>query len=151
VNLVIRSLSVQDLVLDLLVPARLASRYRARLEALSMSEAELHLTFCPSIFRSGDVASCPAEISLSHGRAAVRLRGSFSIERGPRDIVGHLRFAPAPDAADVEVLRKACALDAIELGGGGPRILGPEDAPRQLAHSLSATGFYPTWLRPVAV
>ena len=150
-DLVIRSLSVQDLVLDLLVPARLASRYRARLESLSMIEAELRLTFCPSLFRSGDVSSCPAEISLAHGRTAIRLRGSFTMERDGRDTVGHLRFAPSPDAADVEVLRKACALDAIELGGGGTRILGPQDAPRQLGHALSAAGFYPTWLRPVAV
>ena len=59
-----RQATVEDLTVDFLVPACLASRYRARLVAVSASEAELRLSFCPSMFRSGDLTACPAEISL---------------------------------------------------------------------------------------
>ena len=71
---------VGGLLIDFLVPACLASRYRARLTALSPAEAELSLSFCPSIFRSGALTCCPAEISAVFGASAVRVRGSFHLE-----------------------------------------------------------------------
>lgn len=103
--------SASDIVLDFLVPARLASRYRVRLKALSPLSAELQLAFCPSIFRSGVLVSCPAELSLVLRDDALRLRGIFRVERGANDTTGRLQFSEAVMFRDLELLRRACRLD----------------------------------------
>jgi len=95
------------LVVDFLVPARLASRYRARLTALSPVEAELRLSFCPSIFRSGTLACCPAEISAVFGAAAVRVRGSFHVDGGSSGTTARFRFDPPIALRELEVLQHA--------------------------------------------
>jgi hypothetical protein len=141
-----RQATVEDLTVDFLVPACLASRYRARLVAVSASEAELRLSFCPSMFRSGELTACPAEISLIVGAAVVRRRGLFEINgaNGNSATIGHFAFEQPVDGGDLELLRSACLVPkpAVE----------PEssDAPREvLAGLLTADdGGLPLWLRP---
>ncbi len=98
---------VGGLLIDFLVPACLASRYRARLTALSSAEAELSLSFCPSIFRSGAVTCCPAEISAVFGASAVRVRGSFHLEGGSSCTTARFRFDPPIALRDLELLQQA--------------------------------------------
>ncbi len=100
------------LVIDFLVPARLASRYWARLTALSAAEAELSLSFCPSIFRSGVLTCCPAEISAVFGASAVRVRGSFHLEGGSSCTTARFRFDPPITLRDLELLQQARPDDA---------------------------------------
>jgi hypothetical protein len=95
------------LMIDFLVPACLASRYRAQLTALSPAEAELRLSFCPSIFRSGALTCCPAEISAVFGAAAVRVRGSFHLEGGSSCTTARFRFDPPIALRDLELLQQA--------------------------------------------
>jgi hypothetical protein len=95
------------LLIDFLVPARLASRYRAQLTALSPAEAELRLSFCPSIFRSGALTCCPAEISAVFGAAAVRVRGSFHLEGGSSCTIARFRFDPPIALHDLQLLQQA--------------------------------------------
>jgi hypothetical protein len=144
--------AVSDLVVDFLVPACLASRYRARLAALSSLEAELRFAFCPSMFRSGTIDSCPAEISLVLGAVVVRLRGSFSVERVARGTIGRLRFVEPAEAADLETLRRACRIDGTE------RCIEREEAPvleeaaeGSVEQSDNGSAFYPAFLQPAAV
>ena len=106
-----RSGFAAGLVVDFLVPARLASRYRARLTALSPLEAELRLSFCPSIFRSGALTCCPAEISAVFGAAAVRVRGSFHVEGGSSGTTARFRFDPPIALRELEVLQHASPED----------------------------------------
>jgi hypothetical protein len=95
------------LLIDFLVPACLASRYRAQLTALSPAEAELRLSFCPSIFRSGALTCCPAEISAVFGAAAVRVRGSFHLEGGSSCTTARFRFDPPIALRDLQLLQQA--------------------------------------------
>ena len=117
-----RSGVAAGLVVDFLVPARLASRYRARLTALSPLEAELRLSFCPSIFRSGALTCCPAEISAVFGAAAVRVRGSFRVEGGSSGTTARFRFDPPIALRELEVLQHA-----------SPEDLEPASAPDSVA------------------
>jgi hypothetical protein len=103
------------LLIDFLVPASLASRYRARLTALSRAEAELSLSFCPSIFRSGVLTCCPAEISAVFGASAVRVRGSFHLEGGRSCTTARFRFDPPIALRDLELLQQARPDDAERL------------------------------------
>jgi hypothetical protein len=96
-----------ELVIDFLVPASLASRYRAQLTALSAAEAELSLSFCPSIFRSGALTCCPAEISAVFGASAVRVRGSFHLEGGSTCTTARFRFDPPIAMRDLQILQLA--------------------------------------------
>src|SRR5262245_52041190 len=95
------------LVIDFLVPASLASTYWARLTALSPAEAELSLSFCPSIFRSGARTCCPAEISGVFGASAVRVRGSFHLEGGSSSTAARFRFDTPITLRDLELLQQA--------------------------------------------
>jgi hypothetical protein len=149
--------AASDLVVDFLVPACLASRYRARLSSLSPLEAELRFAFCPSIFRSGTVDSCPAEISLVLGQVVVRLRGSFRVEREESGAIGRMRFVEPAEPEDLETLRRACKIDRVAERVGREEVEPePEDAVEQVAgdsaeESESGSGFYPAFLHSVAV
>jgi hypothetical protein len=143
---------VSDLVVDFLVPASLASRYRARLASLSPLEAQLRFAFCPSIFRSGIVDSCPAEISLVFGAVVVRLRGSFSVEHEETGTIGRLRFVEPAEPADLETLRRACRIDCDERCVEREVQPAPDEAAeRSVDESQSASAFYPAFLHPAAV
>ena len=107
-----KSVTGGGLVIDFLVPASLASRYWARLTALSSAEAELSLSFCPSIFRSGARTCCPAEISAVFGASAVRVRGSFHLEGGSSCTTARFRFDPSITLRDLELLQQARPDDA---------------------------------------
>jgi hypothetical protein len=138
--------ATEELTVDFLVPACQASRYRARLVAVSASEAELRLSFCPSMFRSGGLTACPAEISVIVGAVVVRRRGLFEIDgaTGNSATTAHFAFEQPVDDGDLEVLRSTCpvAKPAAE----------PEssDAPREVLPGLLTAddGGLPLWLRP---
>ncbi|HSD11375.1 MAG TPA: hypothetical protein VLF14_10335 [Candidatus Binatia bacterium] len=114
--------SAGGLLIDFLVPACLASRYRARLTALSPAEAELRLSFCPSIFRSGTLTCCPAEISAVFGAAAVRLRGSFHLEGGSSGTTARFRFDPPIALRDLELLQQASPEEAETASPSDPLV-----------------------------
>ncbi len=97
-----------ELIVDFLVPARLASRYRARLAAVSAFEAELRLAFCPMIFRSGILSCCPAEITSRCGAGAIRLRGMFHLDASGGATVARFRFDEPVGAAELHTLERAC-------------------------------------------
>src|SRR5215471_3831938 len=115
------------LVIDFLVPASLASRYWARLTALSPAEAELSLSFCPSIFRSGARTCCPAEISAVFGASAVRVRGSFHLEGGSSSRTARFRFDPSITVRDLELLQQvSSAVDRRWIAtNGGDSVTNP--------------------------
>ncbi len=102
--------AIENLTVDFLVPACLASRYRARLVAVSETEAEIQLSICPKMFRSGELTACPAEISLIVGAVVVRRRGLFEIEGagGRSGTTGHFVFEEPVDGGDLDLLRGAC-------------------------------------------
>jgi len=141
-----RQAIVEDLTVDFIVPACLASRYRARLVAVSASEAELRLSFCPSMFRSGELTACPAEISLIVGACVVRRRGLFEIEgaNGNRATIGHFAFEEPVDEGDLELLRSACVVAAPAAEAE------ISEAPREVLPGLLGAddGSLPLWLRP---
>jgi hypothetical protein len=141
-----RQATVEDLTVDFLVPACLASRYRARLVAVSASEAELQLSFCPSMFRSGDLTACPAEISLVVGACVVRRRGLFEIEgaNGNRATIGHFAFEEPVDGGDLELLRSACH---VAKPAAEPEV---SEEHREVLPGILAQddGGLPLWLRP---
>jgi hypothetical protein len=140
-----------ELVVDFLVPACVASRYRARLASLSPIEAELRFAFCPSIFRSGAVESCPAEISLALGAIIVRLRGRFSVQREDKTTIGHLRFAEPAEAADLETLRRACQIDGTERRERAAEPEAAEVADGSVEESEREFARYPAFLQSAAV
>jgi hypothetical protein len=109
-----KSVTGGGLVIDFLVPASLASRYWARLTALSPAEAELSLSFCPSIFRSGARTCCPAEISAVFGASAVRVRGSFHLEGGSSCTTARFRFDPSITLRDLELLQQASLASCVD-------------------------------------
>jgi hypothetical protein len=141
-----RQATVEDLTVDFIVPACLASRYRARLVAVSASEAELRLSFCPSMFRSGELTACPAEISLIVGAAVVRRRGLFEIEgaNGNSATMGHFAFEQPVADGDLELLRSACL---VPKPAAEPEASEP---PREVLPGLltAEDSGLPLWLRP---
>jgi hypothetical protein len=104
-----------ELVVDFLVPARLASRYRARLTALSPLDAEIAFAFPPSIFRSGVLVSCPARICFVRGREVVSTRGILWIDKGSNRATGRLQFEKPMMFRELDVLRQAFALEPPPL------------------------------------
>jgi hypothetical protein len=142
-----RQATTEDLTVDFLVPACLASRYRARLVAVSPAAAELRLSFCPSMFRSGDLTACPAELSLIIGAAVVRRRGLFEIEgaNGCSATTGRFAFEEPVDGGDLELLRSAC-LVATPLLATPDADTQREDLPDALT-TAEHSGL-PLWLRP---
>ncbi len=141
-----RQATNENLTVDFLVPACLASRYRARLVTVSASEAELQLSFCPKMFRSGELTACPAEISLIVGVVVVRRRGLFEIEGGDGAscTTGHFAFQEPVDGGDLDLLRGACVVAEPEAAPHD------DEAPREVLHGTFAAevGSFPLWLRP---
>jgi hypothetical protein len=141
-----RQATIENLTVDFLVPACLASRYRARLVTVSAAEAELQLSFCPKMFRTGELTACPAEISLIVGAVVVRRKGLFEIEGadGASGTTGHFAFEEPVDGGDLDLLRGACLVAKPEDA--------PHDAeaPREVLHGTMAAevGNFPLWLRP---
>jgi hypothetical protein len=138
--------TIENLTVDFLVPACLASRYRARLLTVSAAEAELQLSFCPKMFRSGELTACPAEISLIVGAAVVRRRGLFEIEGadGASGTTGHFAFEEPVDGGDLDLLRGACVVAKPEA------VPHDVEAPREALHDAlpAEVGSFPLWLRP---
>jgi hypothetical protein len=139
--------AIENLTVDFLVPARLASRYRARLVAVSAGAAELQLSFCPKMFRSGELTACPAEISLIVGASVVRRRGLFEIEGadGSSGTTGHFAFEEPIEGGDLDLLRGACLAAESEVA---PQYAETTSEPLHGAIATGQEGSFPLWLRP---
>jgi hypothetical protein len=96
-----------ELVVDLIVPASIASRYRARLIALTRLDAQLRLAFCPSLFRSG-VSSCGAVIWLVSGDLFAPLRGVVGFQAGAKEAIGVIHFDQPLERRDFDALQRVC-------------------------------------------
>jgi hypothetical protein len=125
-----------ELVVDLIVPASIASRYRARLIALTRLDAQLRLAFCPSLFRSG-VSSCPAVIWLVSGDLFAPLRGVVGFQAGAKEAIGVIHFDQPLERRDFDALLRACqpedAVFAENDGiGSNPSSASAETLPVQL-------------------
>ena len=107
-----RKTAPSDLVIDLLLPASFASRYRARLTSLSRLDGQLRLAFCPSVFRSG-VSSCPADVTMVAGALVVRLRGVVEFQETAGGAVGQVHFEEPLERREFDALRDACQIDAV--------------------------------------
>jgi hypothetical protein len=101
-----------ELVIDLVLPARFASRYRARLTALSRLGAQIRLAFCPSIFRAG-VSSCPADVWVASGPVMICLRTVVEVQISSHGTIGQIHFDRPLERAEFEALRDLCGVDAV--------------------------------------
>ena len=109
-----------ELTIDFLVPANLASRYRARLTGLSRLDGQLRLAFCPSIFRSG-ISSCRADVSLVSGSLFLKVRGVVEVHVSANGAVGQVHFGQPLERRDFDALCHACQLEAVfPDSGDGP-------------------------------
>jgi hypothetical protein len=104
--------ATRDVLIDLLVPARFASRYRARVTSLSPREADLRFAYCPSLFTSGVLVSCPATLSIARGPNVIGSRGILWIGPDSEHATARFEFEKPMSASDLEVLRRICHLDA---------------------------------------
>jgi len=121
-----------ELVIDFLVPAAFASRYRARLIALSRLEGQVRLAFRPSRFRTG-VLSCPADVSLVTRTHCLRLRGVVEMKVGGGEVIAHFHFDRALERPEFEALRSACQLDAVFAEDRPADAPPPEAPPEELS------------------
>ena len=125
-----------ELVVDLIVPASIASRYRARLIALTRLDAQLRLAFCPSIFRSG-VPSCAAVIWLVSGDLFAPLRGVVGLQAGAKEVIAVIHFDHPLARQDFDALLRVCQPgDAVfaENDGLGSN---PSSAPAEILPTRS--------------
>ena len=97
-----------DVLIDLLVPARFASRYRAIVTALSPSDASLRFAFCPSVFCSGVVVSCPATLSVQRGSTVTGARGILWAGRDSERTTARFEFEQPISSLQIELLRRVC-------------------------------------------
>ena len=101
-----------DVLIDLLVPARFASRYWAVVTALSPQDASLRFAFCPSVFGSGVVVSCPATLSLRRGLHVTATRGILWAGRDSERRTARFEFAQPISSLQIELLRRVCHISA---------------------------------------
>lgn len=141
----------RDLVIDLLVPASVASRYRARLVAASSVEAEIVFYFCPSVFRSGVLESCPASLSVGAALEFVQLGGILRVERTATAARGRVRFSPPASSPEIETLQRLCGVDPRYPASAAQPSADPHQAStRAAAPSGAPSGdAAPAWLRVV--
>ena len=101
--------ALSDALLDFLVPANLASRYRARITGVSALEAELRLPFRPALFRKGPERTCAAEMTLVVHQHVVRVKGTFCAEDPDAPTFARFRFSHPLSPRDLEILESATA------------------------------------------
>jgi hypothetical protein len=97
-----------DVLIDLLVPARFASRYWGTVTALSAHEASLRFAFCPSVFGSGVVVSCPATLSVRRGPHVTVTRGILWAGRDSGRTTARFEFEQPISSLQIELLRRVC-------------------------------------------
>jgi hypothetical protein len=100
--------AASDVVIDFLVPARFASRYRAAVTAICTVEAELRFAFCPRLFGTGVLVSCPATLSLVRGPTVIGSRGILWIGQDSERTTARFQFESPLSLSQVELLRHAC-------------------------------------------
>ena len=72
----------------------------------------MRFLFEPGVFRSGEVASCGADILLVVGRQSVRLQGD--LEPDGSALVARVAFDEPIGLPDYSFLRKGCGLEERE-------------------------------------
>jgi hypothetical protein len=100
-----------DVLIDLLVPARFASRYWAVVTALSPQDASLRFAFCPSVFGSGVVVSCPATLSVHRGLHVTGTRGILWAGRDSQRTTARFEFEQPISSLQTELLRRVCHIN----------------------------------------
>jgi hypothetical protein len=99
-----------DVLIDLLVPARFASRYWARLTELSADDASVRFAFCPSVFGSGVVLSCPATLSVHRGLDVTVTRGILWAGRDSQRTTARFEFERPMSSLQIELVRRFCQI-----------------------------------------
>jgi hypothetical protein len=107
-----------EAVIDLRVPAKLASRYRGRVVDASPRHAALELAFQPVLFRTGVVESCPADLTVVVGSLVTRIRGTIRMEGGTSSRVARFDFDSPILSRDLELLRWHRVPDEAGSTGG---------------------------------
>jgi len=110
-----RKSGTSDVVIDLLVPARFASRYRATVTSISALDAEVRFAFCPRLFGSGVLVSCPATLSLVRGPNVLACRGILWIGDDAERTSARFQFEVAISQSQVDLVRRACDVAAPPL------------------------------------
>ena len=125
-----------EIVVDFVLPASFASRYRARLTALSRLDGQIRLAFCPSIFRSG-VSSCPADVWLISGSVVVCVRSVVEVRISAHGTIGQIHFDRPLERREFDALRELCGVEAVfeEAAPAAPR---QEPQPRVIELPLAA-------------
>ena len=100
-----------DVLIDLLVPARFASRYRATMTGLSPLEADLRFAYCPSLFTSGILVSCAATLSIIRGPSVIGSRGILWIGRDSDRASARFEFEKPISRLQFELFRRTCHVD----------------------------------------
>jgi hypothetical protein len=95
----------EEAVIDLRVPAKLASRYRGRVVDASPGHAMLELAFQPVLFRTGVVDSCAADLTVVVGSLVTRIRGTIRMEGDMTSRVARFDFESPILSRDLELLR----------------------------------------------
>lgn len=122
-------LAPPELVVDFALPASLASRYRARLVAVSRLEVQVRFFFQPSLFRKQLLESYPVELSLVLSNRGLRLPGVLSVDPRAGSAAARIRFDEPVALPDYALLRRASGLEEKES----------EPAPVQLEADPSAS------------
>ena len=105
-----------DVLIDLLVPARFASRYRAVVTSLSALDAGLRFAFCPSVFGSGILVSCPATLSIHRGPNVIGARGILWVGKDAARTTARFEFEKPISRAEMEAFRPASPVAAAPAG-----------------------------------
>jgi hypothetical protein len=123
----VKKSGTSEVLIDLLVPAHFASRYRAAVTSISPLEAELRFPFCPRVFSSGVVLSCPATLSLVRGPHVIGSRGILWIGHESNRATARFQFEKPLSTAQVALVQSACIPAGVLL----PMVL--EQAPLAVA------------------
>ena len=126
-----------ELVIDFVLPASFASRYRARLTALSRLDGQIRLAFCPSIFRAG-VSSCPADVWLISGPVVVCVRSVIEVQISAHGTIGQIHFDRPLERREFDALRELCGVEGV-FEEGAPAAPQPEPSLPVAELPLAAT------------
>ncbi len=100
---------------DFLVPAKLASRYHARITEVSAQEARLRMPFLPSMFRKGVMSCCPAQLTVAADDQATCVRGVFQPDDEDDSKDAHFRFAQPITRRELDILRGTCEFETLHV------------------------------------
>lgn len=98
-------IELDNALIDLRVPANLASRYRVRLAEVTRDYALLELAFLPALFRKGILTSCPADLTVVVGSLVIQVRGVFHPEDASGHAAARFDYDGVVEPREIEMLR----------------------------------------------